>query len=180
MREVIVLGLGNVLLGDDGVGVLAVNALLRDHQAPPGVRILDGGTLGLALLELLDADAGLVLVDAVADDAPAGTLVRHEGEAIGEAVASLLSPHQFGVADLLGAARLLSRYPERVVLLGVVPEAIKLGIGLTPPVAEALPALVRAVTSELARLGYPLVSREVVDDAPPEQSRVDVARALGL
>jgi hydrogenase maturation protease len=179
MREVTVLGLGNVLCRDDGVGVTAVHALLRAHEPPPGVRVVDGGTLGLALLDLLDADTTLVLVDAVAAAAPPGTLVRLEGQDIGEAVATRLSPHQFGVADLLGAARLLSRYPAEVVLLGIVPQAIELGMGLTPPVAGALPALAQAIAVELARLGYPLVPREV-EDEPRERSRVDVARALGL
>ena len=179
MREVVLLGLGNVLLGDDGVGVAAVHALLRTHRAPPGVRVLDGGTLGIALLDLLDADAALVLVDAVAADAPPGTLVRLEGNEIGDAVATRLSPHQFGVADLLTAARFASRYPAEVVLLGVVPQAIALGLGLTPPVAETLPALIDAIRLELERLGSPLLPIEV-DDVPQERSRVDVARALGL
>jgi len=179
MSKVVVLGLGNVLCGDDGVGVAAIHAFLRAHQAPPGVRIVDGGTLGLALIDLLDAETVLVLVDAVAVDAPPGTLLRLEGHEIEETVATRLSPHQFGVADLLGVARLLSCYPAEVVLLGVVPQAIALGLGLTPPVAERLPALVLAIGDELARLGYPLVPREV-DDGPPERSRVDVARALGL
>ena len=179
MPRVVVLGLGNVLCGDDGVGVAAIHAFLREHRAPSGVHIVDGGTLGMGLIDLLDSETTLVLVDAVAADAPPGTLVRFEGHEIGEAVATRLSPHQFGVADLLGVARLLSCYPAEVVLLGIVPQAIRLGLGLTPPVAESLPALAGAIASELARLGYPLVPREV-DDANPEGSRVDVARALGL
>ena len=75
MPRVVVLGLGNVLCGDDGVGVAAIHAFLHAHQAPPGVRIVDGGTLGLALIDLLDAETVLVLVDAVA---AGGRMVRDE------------------------------------------------------------------------------------------------------
>ncbi len=179
MRDVVVLGLGNVLLADDGVGPAAVHAFERAYQASAGVRVLDGGTLGLALLGVLDARSALVIVDAVAADAPPGALLRLEGDDIAEAVATRLSPHQFGVADLLATARHLSCYPEEVVLLGLVPKTIELGLGLTPSVAQGIPGLVRAIADELARLRHPQISREV-EDAAPQRSRVDVARALGL
>ena len=159
MTEVLIVGLGNILLEDDGLGVRAVEALARDFTPPPGVRMLDGGTLGLALLGELAEARRVVLVDAVASDDPPGTLVRLCGADVEPAVRGKLSPHQIGVADLLDALRLLDRFPESVSLLGLTPATIELGAELSPAVEDALPALVAAIASELATLDRPLVSR---------------------
>jgi Ni/Fe-hydrogenase 1 B-type cytochrome subunit len=126
---------------------------------------LDGGTLGLSLLpHLEDADAALVL-DAVRTDASPGSPVRITGEDVGPAVAGRLSPHQVGVADLLDAARWRGRLPARLVLLGVVPSSIELGLGLSAPVAARLPELMAAAAQESERLGFPLRPR--TDDLRP-------------
>lgn len=151
----LVLGLGNVLLEDDGVGSAAVTRLRDYYDVPEGVRVFDGGTLGLALLPYLDQADAVILVDAVRTDAAPGTFVRLDGDDVPPAVATRLSPHQVGVADLLDGARWLDRYPTRVVLLGLVPQSIELGIGLTPAVAEGLAGLVERVTDEAAAMGFP-------------------------
>jgi hydrogenase maturation protease len=171
VSDVVVVGLGNLLLRDDGVGVRAVRALEREFLAPPGVRVLDGGTLGLALLgELADAGA-LVLVDAVASDDPPGALVRLSGDDVEPAVRGRLSPHQVGVADLLDALRLLGRLPSSTHLLGLTPATIELGVELSPAVEAALPALVAAIASELALLDRPLVPRPPEGAAVPADAR---------
>jgi hydrogenase maturation protease len=149
----LVLGLGNMLLEDDGLGVAAVSLLLDRYDVPPGARVLDGGTLGLSLLPYLeDADA-VILVDAVRADGPPGTLVRLDGDEVPAAIATRLSVHQVGVADLLEAARWLGWYPGRVVLLGVVPASMELNVGLSPAADAALPALVERVVAEARALG---------------------------
>ena len=119
---VLVLGLGNVLLSDDGLGAAAVACVERDYCIPSGVRLEDGGTLGLALLGLLTDLDHVILVDAVRTDDPPGTLVRLDGTDVTDAVRDRLSPHQVGVADLLDTARLIDRYPTAVTLLGLVPD----------------------------------------------------------
>ena len=101
--------------------------------------MLDGGTLGLALLPYLEDAESVILVDAVKADAPPGTLVRLAGDDVGPAVATRLSPHQIGVADLLDGAHWRDRYPSRVLLLGMFPESLDLEVGLSPRVAAALP-----------------------------------------
>ena len=120
----LVLGLGNVLLRDDGVGAAAVALLLDRYQPPCNVRVLDGGTLGLSLLPYLEEAETVILVDAIKADAAPGALVRLDGADVAPAVATRLSPHQIGVSDLLDGARWLDRYPARVVLLGIVPVLI--------------------------------------------------------
>ena len=78
--ELLILGLGNVLCADDGAGVAAVVRLARERSVPPGVWVLDGGTLGLSLLPLVESGRDVILVDAVRTEAPPGTLVRLEGD----------------------------------------------------------------------------------------------------
>ena len=151
----LVLGLGNVLLTDDGVGPAVVERLLAHYRAPEGVRVLDGGTLGLSLLHYVEDCDTLVIVDAIRADAAPGTLVRLDGDDVAPAVATRLSPHQVGVADLLEGADWLGRKPATVVLLGIVPESIELGFGLSPSVERAVADLVDLVVKETASFGLP-------------------------
>jgi hydrogenase maturation protease len=175
----LILGLGNILCTDDGVGAVAVHRLLREWRPPEGVEVLDGGTLGLSLLPLLEEADAAILVDAIRGEGPPGTLVRIEGEDVAPAVAARLSVHQVGVADLLDGARLLGRCPPRLVLVGLVPADLGLGVALTPAVEARLPALLAAVALEARNLGYPLLPREV-DATTPARDADGVALALGL
>ncbi len=154
---VLVLGLGNVLLGDDGLGAAAVACIERDYFIPLGVRLEDGGTLGLSLLGLIADSDRVILVDAVRTDAPAGTLVRLDGTDVMDAVRDRLSPHQIGVADLLDAARLIDRYPSAITLLGLVPDVIDLAVVRSRAVDGGLDQLVAAIVGEVQSLGYKMV-----------------------
>lgn len=155
----LVLGLGNVLLGDDGLGVAAAARLERDFELPPQVRVADGGTLGLELLGLIAESDHVILVDAIRENRRAGSLVRIDGDGVAPAVRERLSPHQVGVADLLDAARLTACYPTSVVLLGLVPASIELSLERSPAVEAGLAGLVRAIVREADALGYKLVAR---------------------
>src|SRR5512134_2205547 len=157
--RLLVLGLGNLLCGDDGLGAAAVARLDRDWEAPDEALVLDGGTLGLSLLPYLEDADDAILVDAIRDEAPTGALVRLTGEDVAPAVLHRLSPHQVGVADLLDGARLHDRYPERLVLHGLVPRTLELGLGLSPAVAASLPELLRRVVAEAESLGFVFVRR---------------------
>ncbi len=175
---VLVLGLGNVVCTDDGAGIAAVHKLIRDYDLPEGVVALDGGTLGLSLLPLVSDANQLILVDAIKGEGPPGTHVRIEGDEVAPAVYERLSPHQIGVADLLAGASLIDRYPERVVVIGVVPESIELGVERTPAVEASIPELVERVVQELTAMGYPPVRSESRDAG--DQSTDHVARTLGV
>jgi hydrogenase maturation protease len=150
----LVLGLGNVLLGDDGLGAAAVARLERTYHIPSEVQLEDGGTLGMALLGMIAESDRVILVDAVRTDSPPGTLVRIDGEQVMDAVRDRLSPHQVGVADLLDAARLIDSYPTSVTLLGLVPEKIELSVVRTGAVEAGLDMLVAAIVCEVQSLGY--------------------------
>ncbi len=174
----LVLGLGNLLCGDDGLGAAAVARLEHDWIAPDGAVVLDGGTLGLALLPYLEDAEDVILVDAVSIDEPPGTLVRLTGEEVAPAVRERLSPHQIGVADLLDGARLHDRYPRRLALLGLVPETIAVAIERSAVVARSLPRLVEEVVLEARRMGHEFVRRPM--DRGDSRDRGDVARVFGL
>lgn len=152
--DLLVLGLGNLLCGDDGAGVAAVVRLSARYEAPAGVSVLDGGTLGLSLLPYLQRARHAILVDAVAASAPPGTLVRLTGDDVASAATHRLSPHQVGVADLLDGARLLGGGPTTITLLGVVPQTTELGIERSPAVEARIDDLVERVVEEAARLGH--------------------------
>ena len=174
----LVLGLGNVLCGDDGLGAVAAH-LLAERYEGPGVRILDGGTLGLSLLPELEDAADAILVDAVRADASPGSPVRIEGDDVAPAVAARLSPHQVGVADLLDGARWRDRLPGRLVLVGLVPESLSLGLALSPSLRARLPDLLARVVEEVRTLGYVLEPRIEHDARRPSASGA-LALALGL
>jgi hydrogenase maturation protease len=175
---VLVLGLGNVLLGDDGLGAAAVARLERNYCVPAGVRLADGGTLGLSLLGLIAESDHVILVDAIQADGPAGTLVRLEGTDVSDAVRDRLSPHQIGVADLLEAARLIESYPATVTLLGLVPDLIDLAVARSSIVADKLDELVAAIVREVQSLGYNMVR----DPDPVDRNRPihNLARHFGM
>jgi len=154
MPSLLVLGLGNLLCSDDGVGAAAAARLLELWEPPEDARVLDGGTLGLALLPYLEDARDVILLDAIRADAPVGTLVRLEGEDVAPAVATRLSVHQIGVSDLLDGARWVDRYPKRLVLLGLVPATIELGLDRSPDVERQLPLLIARAVEEAGNLGY--------------------------
>jgi hydrogenase maturation protease len=145
--KTVVLGVGNVIMGDEGAGVRCVEWL--EPRVPEGVVTIDGGTSTHELLgELEDLDL-LVIVDAVATSQLPGTLVRLEGDRIPSAFSNKLSPHQHGINDLLATLALLGRSPKRLVLFGVQPKRIELGIELSPEIEAVIPELGRRVLAEL-------------------------------
>lgn len=159
MPEILVLGLGNSILRDEGLGVRAVERLAERYALPAGVAAREGGTLGPHLLPNLEGVRDLLVVDAVRADRPPGALVRLEGAALTAALAPRSSLHQFGLAELLALAGLLGAPPRRTVLWGMVPLLVEPGLELSPPVAAALDALADAVAGELRAWGAPMVAR---------------------
>ncbi len=151
--KTLVLGLGNILLSDEGVGIHVVRLLRERYEFPQEVEVMDGGTLGLDLLPYVEDAQRLLIVDAVQMDAPPGTVLRLEGEEVMAIFRMQISPHQMGVHDLLAAARLLDRYPDQVVLWGVQPAVLDVGLELSPSVAAQVETLAHNVLAELQQWG---------------------------
>ena len=146
-RRVVVLGVGNLIMRDEGAGVRAIEALEASNRLPEHVRLIDGGTSTNELLEELEDLDLLVILDAVVGDAPPGAIIRLEGDRIPVAFSNKLSPHQHGINDLLANLVLLGRSPKRMVLFGVVPQCIELGLELSNVVAGAVEEMCNRVVT---------------------------------
>jgi hydrogenase maturation protease len=154
MSETLVLGLGNILLRDEGVGVRVIERLLEQYDFPEGVRVMDGGTLGLDLLPFLEEASRLLVIDAVQARKPPGTLVRLVGDEIPIFLdASKVSPHQEGLQDLLAVAVLKGYLPDEVVFWGAQITSLGVGLDLSEAVAGQVDALAEKVLAELAQWG---------------------------
>ncbi len=173
---ILVIGVGNVLLRDEGVGVRVARELHRlatiGHvSVPPATRVVDGGTLGLDLLPLLEDARALLMIDAVDLGQLPGAVTAMKGEALHGALVGHVSPHQVGVGDLLAAARLMGTLPEAIALVGIQPGEIAIGLELTDDVEAAVPVAVQAAVDELRALAAaasgtgPTVDRSVATAA---------------
>lgn len=155
MRAV-VLGIGNIILSDEAVGVRAVEALQAGWMLPEDVAAIDGGTSGMELIEDLSNLDFLLVLDAVRTGAAPGTLVRVDGERIPVFFRSKLSPHQIALPDVLASLELLDAMPKEIVVLGVEFESLELGLEMTPAIAAQVPVLAAMAAQELLHRGYSL------------------------
>ena len=160
MEKTLVLGLGNILLGDEGVGVRVVERLQELYEFPQEVQVLDGGTLALDLLPYVEDADRLLVIDALEMGAEPGAIARLEGDEVPAFLSIKISPHQMGLADLLAAARLRDVYPEQLVLWGVQPGAMRPGLALSSSVVAQVEALVNRVLAELSQWGIEPTKKE--------------------
>lgn len=154
MARVVVIGIGNVLTGDDAVGPHVVRVLEAAHALPEGVEAIDAGTPGYDLTGFLAGVEAAVLVDSVkAKGAPGELRVYGKADLLARGPVLALSPHEPGVREALMNAELAGLSPPVVRLVGVIPAATETGIGLSPAVRAAVPAAVAQVVRELEALG---------------------------
>ncbi len=161
-RPIVVLGLGNPIMGDDGVGVLAVERLRDEWEVGEGVELVDGGTWGMTLLPTIEGARKLILVDAIHSGGMPGADVVLSGPRLPELLGPRLSVHQVDVIDLLTLARLRGTLPPDTVALGVEPRRIEMSTELTPAVAEGLARLPGRIAAQLQSWGATCRHRHVV------------------
>lgn len=153
MMRTVILGIGNILLSDESVGVRVIEALGETYSLPEDVLVIDAGTSAMELLgEIADADL-LIVVDAVFSGQPPGNLVHLSGRQVPVFFRSKLSPHQVGLSDVLASLEFSGESPRETVVIGVEPESFALGLTMTPTVAARVPDLVQMVVAELAAHG---------------------------
>ena len=160
MSDPLILGAGNLLLSDDGVGVHAIRRLQETIEVPEEIQVIDGGTLGLDLLHYLEGVSHLLIVDAMEMGQPPGTFRRLVGDEVPAYLSIKMSPHQIGLPDMLFAAKLRDLYPDEVIIWGVQPATTEVGLELSPQVATQLDLLVERILGELARWGFELSRKE--------------------
>jgi hydrogenase maturation protease len=160
----VVLGVGNPLMGDDGLGIAVVAHVQSAWGEAPGLLIVDGGTWGMNLLPIVEEARRLLIVDAIDRDAKPGTLVTLQRDEIPRYFGRTLSPHQLDLREVLALAELRGTLPEDTVAVGIQPAAIELSLELSSEVVAALPALLDDIESRLRRWGY-VVHAEAVEHA---------------
>lgn len=157
--RIVVLGVGNILLTDEAIGVNAIEELGRRYQVPPEVELIDGGTSAMELLDDLANCDLLIIADCVRAGKPPGTLLRLQDEEIPALFRTKLSPHQVGLPDVLATLIITGEAPEHTILFGVEPKSLATGMGLTTTVAAVLPGLVEAIAAEITLAGLPMSTR---------------------
>ena len=147
-EPVLVLGVGNILQQDDGVGVHVIE-MIRDTVVSSNVAVCDGGTAGLDLISIIDNRRILVVVDAVDGGEEPGTVYRFTPEDIDEPHLRFDSLHQVGLLETLRMAAMTGRGPMRTVIVGVQPEVVDWGMTLSPTVEKQLPRIINQVRKEI-------------------------------
>ena len=158
MRAV-VLGVGNILLSDEGIGVHAVNALAAHYEISREVEVIDGGTSAMDCLDQIAGCDLLLIADCVRAGREPGSLVRLGDSELQAFFRTRISPHQVGLCDVLATLVLHDLSPARTVLIGAEPKSFALGMELTPELAAILPAMVEALAAELGAAGFKLEAR---------------------
>jgi hydrogenase maturation protease len=163
-NKILILGIGNILFSDEGVGIRVVERLLSCYDFPENVTIIDGGVLGLSLMCYMTEVNQLIVVDAVRNGGPPGTLYRLEGDDVPRRFLAKNSLHQIDFLEALTACDVIEELPETVII-GIEPEDIDtLGLELTPTVQSKVDGLLEGVFKELDRLGVKYRKKEEVQD----------------
>jgi len=147
-KEILVLGVGNLLLRDEGVGVHVVQRL-QDMELPPNVEVVDGGTGGFDLIDYIADRKKVIVIDTVkAGEAP-GTLYRFDAKDIETTPKRSLSLHDIDLADMLWLADMMGKKPEDMTVIGVEPKSMEMGLELSKEVEHQIPKIVELVVMEL-------------------------------
>lgn len=158
----VVIGLGNPLMGDDGIGLAALARLRREWHVPPEVELVDGGTWGMNLLPIIEDAKRVLLIDAIEAGATPGTEVVVERQHLPRAFAARISPHQVDLCDVLAVAELRGTLPVEMTAVGLQPRCIELSSELSDLFSDRLDNLVRRVVRLLESWGHVCARREPV------------------
>ncbi len=159
-KNILVIGMGNVLMQDEGVGVRAVEELENRYIIPSSVTVIDGGTTGMGLYDPIRLCDQLIVADAINTGDPYGSLVRIANDEIPAFFQTKLSNHQLGLSDLLALLTLKAEVPEHVAIIGMVPHSLENKLGLTDEAEAGLDAMIIQLVNELAELGVKLEKRQ--------------------
>lgn len=156
MLNIAVIGMGNVLMGDDGFGPYVIEVLKSRYEFQPSTSVIDVGTPGLDLSPYLGNVDAAIVVDTVLSDAPPGTLRTYDKALLLRGKKQIrLSPHEPGLQDCLTLLEIAGQAPEQVALVGVVPESSALEAKLTPAVKRGVETTIDEVIRQLTEWAAP-------------------------
>jgi hydrogenase maturation protease len=162
-----VLGIGNILNRDEGIGVHAVKALEMHSGADFDVEFIDGGVLGLSLLPIVEACSHLIVIDAIDAGRPPGTLIEMSRDEIPLFSGVKMSEHQVTFQEVLGLAVMRECLPETLHLVGAQPVDTSIGLGLTDILETVKPAIIGRVIDRLREWGLAAAHLETADAGSP-------------
>ena len=166
MARVVVLGIGNVLNSDDGLGPFVARTLLAGWNLSGDAEVLDAGTPGMDLQSILHDAEAAIIVDAVRDQGAPGDVKRYDRESILKGgTKTVMSPHEPGLREALLAMEFRGIGPAQVILWGAIPENLELGTELSPTLRSAVPAILAGVLGDLRKLGVEARRLETPRDA---------------
>jgi hydrogenase maturation protease len=145
---ILILGVGNTLLRDEGVGVRVVQTMAQQGSIA-GVEFYDGGTAGLDLLDVLAGRRKVIVVDAIASGSKPGTVLRFGPEELPVWLGP--SQHDLGLLETLAIAKQLGSAPQEVVVFGITPKEVDFGMDLSPEIAKLVPEIIGQIRAELER-----------------------------
>jgi hydrogenase maturation protease len=146
-KKILVLGIGNIIIKDEGVGVYVAQRM-QQMSLPPDVEVLDGGIKGLDLLDFIEDRKKVIVVDAVKAGAPPGTLFRFTDKDLADKKGMLRSAHGIDFSDVIAIAAFNGKKPD-IVFLGIEPEDLSVGMELSPLIEENVPVLINLVMKEI-------------------------------
>ena len=158
--KITVLGVGNILLQDEGIGVRVIEEMTRRFTFPEHVEVLDGGTLGMELMRFLMGTDKLILIDAIDGNLPPGSIYEFEKEAVKAYFREKVSVHDLGIQDVLAALDVLEKPLKELVVMGVQPAVIDVGLDLTPVVTQSVEPVIKRVLTLLADWKVEVMYRE--------------------
>jgi len=145
--RIVIIGVGNLLMKDEGIGIHAVQAL-QQIELPPDVKLIDGGT-SPDLIAYTRAGDKLIIIDAARAGGEPGAIYRFMPEDITAGKGSLTSAHEMGVAENLHLMSVTGNKPAEVVIIGIEPAVIDWGTKLSPLLQQRLPDIVQVVLKEI-------------------------------
>jgi len=149
-NNITVLGIGNILMRDEGFGVHLINHLNEHYTMPPGISLLDGGTSGIYLAPIVQDCRRLLVVDVMAMEGKPGEIHRFKGADLkGAGLQLSMSPHQVGLLEILDICRLHDQVPEEVEFIGVIPGAVELGLELSPALQSRIEPVAELVLKQI-------------------------------
>jgi hydrogenase maturation protease len=151
MKRITILGVGNILLTDEGVGVRVIEELERNFSFPSNVNLYDGGTGGLSLLSVIETTDYLIVVDSVLVGEPPGTITKFNFEDLPSGLTRKLSSHEIDMIEVLNVAQALEKRPPTVII-GIQPKDIS-SYSTELTIGEHIPKLVECILTELKSLG---------------------------
>jgi hydrogenase maturation protease len=155
-----VLGVGNVLLSDEGFGVRVVQHLMKWYDFEPSIRLIDGGTLGWDLLNFLQGVEKLILVDAIDAKAVPGTFFVIKNEEVKKYFKRKVSGHEAGIQEVLAWFDLMGKPIKEVTVIGVQPQSLETGLELTPLIKKFVPKAVDEILKQLSQWGVKAIKRQ--------------------